>query len=195
MPVAGAATAVYLIMLLQQLWGYGPTQAAITGAVMAIGWSLSSVTVANVRQRSTRRILIRTGPLLLALGLILVLSGLLVTQLPVLLLGQVLIGMGFGISNGYIMLTIMEASSDAERDRTSALLPTTQSAGNALGAALAGVAANAAGYPHAVGSAAILSSIIPLFIMAVLAAILAFLAALRMVQLARDTPLATFAKE
>jgi len=75
MPVAGAATAVYLIMLLQQLWGYGPTQAAITGAVMAIAWSLSSVTVANVRQRATRRILIRSGPLFLAAGLLLVLLG------------------------------------------------------------------------------------------------------------------------
>lgn len=195
MPVAGAATAVYLIMLLQQLWGYGPTQAAITGAVMAVAWSLSSVTVANVRQRATRRILIRTGPLLLATGLVLVLLGLQWTQLPLLLLGQVAIGMGFGISNGYIMLTIMEASSDGERDRTSALLPTTQSAGNALGAALAGVAANAAGYPQAVENADVLASIIPLFIMGAAFALLAFLAALRMVQLAKVTPLGTFAEE
>ncbi|SMQ62941.1 Major Facilitator Superfamily protein [Devosia lucknowensis] len=195
MPVAGAATAVYLIMLLQQLWDYGPTQAAVTGAVMAVAWSLSSVTVANVRQRATRRILIRTGPLLLCLGLVLVLMGLEWTQLPVLLVGQALIGMGFGISNGYIMLTIMEASTDAERDRTSALLPTTQSAGNALGAALAGVAANAAGYPLAVEKSDVLGSIIPLFVMAAAFAILAFLAALRMVQLAKTTPLATFAEE
>ncbi len=195
MPVAGAATAVYLIMLLQQLWDYGPTQAAVTGAVMAVAWSLSSVTVANVRQRATRRILIRSGPLFLAAGLILVLLGLEWTQLPVLLAGQVAIGMGFGMSNGYIMLTIMEASTDAERDRTSALLPTTQSAGNALGAALAGVAANAAGYPRAMENADVLASVIPLFVMAAAFAILAFLAALRMVQLAKVTPLATFADE
>lgn len=162
---------------------------------MAVAWSLSSVTVANVRQRATRRILIRTGPLLLATGLVLVLLGLQWTQLPLLLLGQVAIGMGFGISNGYIMLTIMEASSDGERDRTSALLPTTQSAGNALGAALAGVAANAAGYPQAVENADVLASIIPLFIMGAAFALLAFLAALRMVQLAKVTPLGTFAEE
>ncbi|MBJ3785447.1 MFS transporter [Devosia sediminis] len=195
MPVAGAATAVYLIMLLQQLWGYGPTQAAITAAAMAVAWSLSSVTVANVRQRSTRRILIRTGPLLLALGLVLVLLGLEWTQLPLLVAGQAAIGMGFGISNGYIMLTIMEATDSAERDRTSALLPTTQSAGNALGAALAGVAANAAGYPLATGNDEVLTSIIPLFVMAIAFAFLAFLAALRMVQLAKTAPIATFAEE
>ena len=195
MPIAGAATAVYLIMLLQQLWDFGPTQAAITGAVMAIGWSMSSVTVANVRLRSTRRILICLGPLLLGLGLILVLLGLEWTQLPVLLVGQLAIGMGFGVSNGYIMLTIMEASTAEERDRTSALLPTTQSAGNALGAALAGVAANAAGYPHAVENADVLVAIIPLFAMAALFSLLAFFAALRLVQLAKVTPLATFAEE
>ncbi len=193
-PIAGAATAVYLIMLLQQLWGYGPTQAAITGAVMAVAWSLSSVTVANVRQRSTRRVLICTGPLLIGLGLILVLLGLEWTQLPVLLAGQVAIGMGFGISNGYIMLTTMEASTEAERDRTAALLPTTQSAGNALGAALAGVAANAAGYPQAVENADVLASIIPLFVMAAGFAFLAFLAALRLITLAKATPVNAFAE-
>jgi len=195
MPVAGAATAVYLVLLLQQLWGYGPTLAAALGAVMAIGWSCSSVTVANVRKRSTRRILIRTGPILLACGLLAVLFSLETAQLPILVIGQFAIGMGFGISNGYIMLTIMEASTDGERDRTSALLPTTQSAGNALGAALAGVAANAAGYAQAATSEAILSAIIPLFLMAVGFAALAWLAALRMVQLAKRTPIAEFASE
>ena len=102
--------------------------------------------------------------------------------------------MGFGMSNGYVMLTIMEASSDAERDRTSALLPTTQSAGNALGAALAGVAANAAGYATATDNATILAAIVPLFIVAVVFAGLAFLAALRMVHLAKSTPIGQFAE-
>lgn len=195
MPIAGAATAVYLVLILQQLWGYGPTHAAVIGAVMAIGWSMSSVTVANVRSRATRRILIRTGPVLLALGLFGVLVGLQITQPAVLIAGQFAIGMGFGISNGYILLTIMEASTDAERDRTAALLPTTQSAGNALGAALAGVAANAAGYAQATASGEMLAAIIPLFVMAIGFAALAFLAALRMVQLAKVTPIAQFASE
>lgn len=195
MPIAGAATGVYLVLLLQQLWDYGPTQAAIVGAVMAIGWSLSSVTVANVRKRSTRRTLIRIGPVLLALGLVGVFLGLQWTQPALLIVAQLAIGMGFGISNGYIMLTIMEASNDAERDRTSALLPTTQSAGNAIGAALAGVAANAAGYAVASNEAAILSAIVPLFILAVGVAGLAFVAALRLVALAKTTPVAQFATE
>ena len=194
MPVAGATTAVYLVLLLQQLWGYGPTLAAATGAIMAVAWSLSSVTVANVRQRSTRRILIRTGPVLLGVGLLGVLLGLELTQPAILILGQIAVGMGFGISNGYTMLTIMESSSDAERDRTSALLPTTQSAGNALGAALAGVAANAAGYAQATTAEGILTAIVPLFLMGVAFAAIAFVSALRMVRLAKATPVAQFAE-
>ncbi|MFC3703136.1 MFS transporter [Devosia honganensis] len=195
MPVAGAATAVYLVLLLQQLWDYGPTLAAAVGAIMAVGWSLASVTVANVRRRSTRHILIQAGPVLLALGLLAVLGGLQWTSPALLVVGQVATGLGFGMSNGYIMLTIMEASSDAERDRTSTLLPTTQSAGNALGAALAGVAANAAGYAQAPDKMAILASIVPLFAMAIAFAALAFLAALRLVRLAKVTPVGTFAEE
>lgn len=181
MPVAGAVTAVYLVMLLQQLWGYGPTLAGAVGAVMAVFWSLSSVTVANVRRRSTRKILIRTGPILLAIGLVGVLGGLLLTQ-PALLIGaQALIGMGFGMSNGYIMLTLIEASGDAERDRTSALIPTTQSAGNAIGAALAGLAANAAGYAVATSDSDVLAAIIPLFLTGTIAALGASACAFAMV--------------
>lgn len=195
MPVASAATIVYLIMLLQQLWGYGPTQAALVGAVMSIAWSVSSIAAANVRKRSTRRILIRIGPMLLAIGLVLALLGLLWTSLAILIIGQVLIGFGFGTSNGYLMLSIMETSPAEERDRTSALLPTTQSAGNALGAALAGVAANAAGYPLATTNDEVLTSIIPLFVMCALFGLLSFFAALRTVHLAKSATLSTFAEE
>ena len=195
MPIAGAATGVYLVLLLQQLWGYGPTLAAVMGAVMAMGWSSSSITVANVKQRATRRILIRLGPVFLALGLFGVFFALQWTQPVLLVISQLAIGMGFGMSNGYVMLTIMESSSDAERDRTSALLPTTQSAGNAIGAALAGVAANAAGYATATDGPAILMAIGPLFIVAIVFAGLAFFSALRLVHLAKRTPVAAFASE
>jgi MFS family permease len=185
MPVAGATSAVYLVLLVQQLWGYGPTLAGSIGAVMAVAWSLSAIVVANVRQRETRKVLIRTGPALLSLGLLGVLAGLLSGQLAVLLVAQLAIGAGFGISNGYLNLTLMEASSDADRDRTSALLPTTQSAGNAIGAALAGVAANGAGYATATSTATIQQAIIPVFVLGAAMAALAFVAAWRMASLVR----------
>ncbi|NMA98946.1 MAG: hypothetical protein GX970_12695, partial [Phyllobacteriaceae bacterium] len=94
-----------------------------------------------------------------------------------------------------LMLSIMETSPAEERDRTSALLPTTQSAGNALGAALAGVAANAAGYPQATENDAILAAVTPLFLLAIGYAVLSFLAALQTVHLAKSATLSGFAEE
>ncbi len=179
MPIAGATSAVYLVLLLQQLWGYGPTLAGVVGAVMAVAWSLSAVTVANARRRSTRKLLIRTGPVLVAAGLLGVLAGLEWTSLPLLIAAQIAIGAGFGISNGYLNLTLMESAPEGERDRTSALLPTTQSAGNAIGAALAGLAANSVGFAAATTREDMLVAIVPVFVLGATAAGLALLAALR----------------
>jgi len=193
MPVAQAGAAVYLILLLQQLWGYGPTLAGGIGAVMAVAWSLSAITVANVR-RETRKTLMRTGPALVTIGLVGLLAGLLSEQLAIIVVAQLAIGSGFGISNGYLNLSMMEAASDEERDRTSALLPTTQSAGNAIGAALAGVAANAAGYATATTGAEIHQAIVPVFVLGAIVGALAFLAALRTTSLmAKTTSTSAFA--
>lgn len=189
MPVAGAVTAVYLVMLLQQLWGFGPTLAGAVGAVMAVAWSLSSVAVANVRKRSTRAVLIRLGPVFLAIGISGVLCGLIFTLPPLLIVSQLLIGMGFGMSNGYIMLTLIETTSDAERDRTSALIPTTQSAGNAIGAAIAGLAANTAGYVVATTKEEVLTAIIPLFATGSIIAAIAAMTALAMVRRVAPAPI------
>ncbi|AKR57727.1 MFS transporter [Youhaiella tibetensis] len=193
MPVAQAGAAVYLILLMQQLWGYGPTVAGGIGAVMAVAWSASAITVANV-QRGTRKYLMRSGPALVTLGLAGLLAGLLSEQLAIVIVAQLAIGAGFGISNGYLNLSMMEAASDEERDRTSALLPTTQSAGNAIGAALAGVAANSAGYASATTADQIHQAIVPVFILGAVIAGCAFLASLRMTGLmARSTNTSAFA--
>jgi hypothetical protein len=96
-----------------------------------------------------------------------------------------IIGSGFGTCNGHLNLTMMEAASDGERDRTSALMPTTQSAGNAIGAALAGVAANSAGLATAVSAGEIKTAIIPVYLLGAAMAALAFAAAWQTVQLVR----------
>ena len=183
MPVAGAMSAVYLVLLLQQMWSFGPTLAGATAAVLSVAWSLSAIVVSNLRRIETRRVLIIGGPALLMVGLSTVLVGLLNGQVVLVLVGQIAIGSGFGIANGYLSLTLMEATTPDERDRVSALVPTTQSAGNAIGAALAGVAANLAGYASAMSLAAIGQAITPVYVLAASMAVLALVAALRMTRL------------
>ena len=183
--VAGAGSAVYLVLVVQQIWGYGPTVAGALAATLAVAWSGSAIAVANVRSKETRKTLIRLGPAMIGTGLVLVLGGLQLDQVIVVVVGQLVVGSGFGTCNGYLNLTMMEAASDAERDRTSALMPTTQSAGNAIGAALAGVAANSAGLATAVSTADIKFAIVPVYILGAAMAALAFAAAWRTVGLVR----------
>lgn len=183
--VAGAGSAVYLVLVVQEMWGYGPTAAGAIAAVLAVAWSFSAITVANVRSKETRKLLIRLGPAMIGSGLLLVLVGLQLDQVAVVVAGQLIIGAGFGTCNGYLNLTMMEAASDAERDRTSALMPTTQSAGNAIGAALAGVAANSGGMAVAASAADVKLAVIPVYLLGVVVAALAFAAAWRMVGMIR----------
>ena len=183
--VAGAGSAVYLVLVVQQMWGLGPTFAGMIAAVLAVAWSASAIIVANVRQKETRMVLILAGPAMSACGLLLVLMGLEVDWVVVVVAGQLIIGCGFGTCNGYLNLTMMEAASDQERDRTSALMPTTQSAGNAIGAALAGVVANSAGLATASSAAEIKFAIVPVYLLGASMAALAFVAAWRTVGLIR----------
>lgn len=153
MPVAQSAIAVYLIYALQALWGLGPLLAGLVSAVMAIFWSLTAIAVAGVESPQGRRRLIVAGPALLVSGLALAGSGFSFDFLLAVIAGQVLIGMGFGASWAYLSQTIMEAARPGERDRASALLPTIQSAGYGIGAAIAGLVANSSGLARAVSGA------------------------------------------
>src|SRR5690606_17034301 len=144
MPVAQSGAAVYIVYALQNVFGFGPTMAGSIGAVMAITWSLVAVTVSGVPPAIRPR-LIRIGPMLLVIGLGLLALALAMGQLPLVILAQGLIGAAYGTSWAYTSQTIMETARPGERDRASALLPTIQSAGYGIGAAIAGLIANGAG--------------------------------------------------
>lgn len=146
MPVAQATSAVYIVFGLQHVFGYGPTAAGGFGAVMAMSWSVVAVLIANLTSPSARRRAIRGGPVLQCAGMMLVAGGMTFHSLPVLVLGQVLVGAAFGSSWAYLNQMLMASSPAAERDKTSGLLPTLQSAGYAIGAALAGLTANSLGF-------------------------------------------------
>jgi MFS family permease len=163
MPVAQAVTSVYLILTLQNLWGYGPTKAGSFSATFAIAWSLFAILVANVQNPRNRRWMIRLGPALLVAGLVIIACGFSLDTPWVVLLGQILMGTGFGVSWAFLSQTIMEAARGGERDRASALLPTVQSAGYAIGAAISGLSANLVGYPLAATPDALREATITIF--------------------------------
>jgi MFS family permease len=146
MPLAQASTAVYLVLTLQTLWCFGATVAGAFNASLALAWSFSAIVVANLSTTAKRATFIACGPVLLVTGLATIVAGLVSDHAVVALAGQIAIGAGYGVAWAFLSQAVMENARDGERDRASSALPTLQSAGYAVGAATAGLVANAAGY-------------------------------------------------
>lgn len=185
MPLSQATSSVYLVYSLQYLFGYRPTLAGALGALMAISWSITAIGVANLRTERSRQTAIWLGPLLLVLGFATLAGAIGTVSIAMLAVAQVAIGAAFGLSWGYLSQMLMEATPGHERDKTSALLPTLQSAGFALGAALAGISANGAGLAVAQSAEAMRGVLTLTFAIALIWAIPASLAARRAVTLMR----------
>lgn len=161
MPLSEAALGVYLVYTLQHLWSMGPMAAGALSALMAVSWSLTAVITANISTQKARERLILLGIFTEAGGLVGTTLAIATGHLPGLILSLIAVGMAFGMAWAALSQTMMEASPPDDRDRTSALLPTLQTAGYAMGAALAGLIANRSGFSgtaspevlrHAVGN-------------------------------------------
>ncbi|SMC91426.1 MFS transporter [Rhizobium sp. RU36D] len=168
MPVAQATSGVYLVYGLQHVWSLSPTAAGALYALMAISWSTTAILVANIKLKQHTDRLIWLGPLCQIFGLGLLFSAFASGELAPVFAGQLVIGAGFGMSWAYLSKMTMEETPLAERDKTSALLPTLQSAGFALGGGLAGLAANSAGLAGADTPAAIRHALTIVFLIALL---------------------------
>lgn len=163
MPLAQAAGSVFLVYSLQHLWQLGPTAAGALSAVMAISWSLTAIAVASLGSLTLRNRIMLAGPMLLLAGLVAVLTAIGSGALWLVLAGQAMIGAGFGVSWGTLSQLMMDVSGDAERDRTSAMLPTLQSAGYAIGAAIFGLTANVMGFGVGVSAEVIRQAMLVVF--------------------------------
>lgn len=145
MPVAQAACRVYLVLLVEHVWYYGPTTAGQIQSLMALSWSGFALLVAHADDPCRQRMFIRCGPIMLMLGLLAALVAVPTASLLLLLASQVAIGAGCGLSWAFLNHAVMHAAPNEERDRAAAMVPATQSAGYALGAAFAGLLANSSG--------------------------------------------------
>ena len=147
---------IFVPLFLQRLHGIGPLIAGYIVALLAVGWSSSSI-ITSTWTGSRARLLIAGGPLLLlagAIGLALCvgheeLGPNLLLLIPI---GLSLLVMGFGIGSAWthLMPRVMQAAPAGEHDVTSAALNTIQLFATGTGAALAGLVVNLGG----LGSAA-----------------------------------------
>jgi MFS family permease len=142
--IAYSPLAIYAPLFLQRIHSLNPLAAGYMVAVASLAWTAAALTVASLSDEWPRRLII-AGPMAMAVGLLGV--GLLMAPGPaaVLLLPIILIGIGIGICWAFILQRIMTGAKRGEEDIAAASVATVQQAGIALGAAVAGLVANASG--------------------------------------------------
>jgi MFS family permease len=135
----------YGTFFFERLYDQTPLAAGFIIAIESVAWGVAAVVFATA-SLALERWLIRGGALTIAIGVI----GLMVTMplgnLFLVLPFVALQGAGFGMMWGFVIRRVVADAAPGERERTSAAVATTQQFGYAVGAASAGIVANALGF-------------------------------------------------
>jgi MFS family permease len=144
MSVGYSPLAIYAPLFLQRLHGVSPLGAGYMVALASLAWTTAALSVASLSEEWPPRLIIM-GPSAMAAGLAGV--GVLMAPGPVaaLILPIVLIGAGIGAAWAFVLQRVMSGAKGGEENIAAASAATVQQAGIALGAALAGLVANASG--------------------------------------------------
>lgn len=145
MSLSHSVGAVYLALALVEIWGYRPMVVGAIVLLMALTWSVVAVFASRNPSADRQDARTRLGPLLQVAGFAAIAAGLTMQWIAAIIVGQVLIGSGFGLAWANVNRAALAAAPDHERDRAGALLPTVSTAGYAVGAGLAGLVATATG--------------------------------------------------
>jgi predicted MFS family arabinose efflux permease len=145
MTAASMGFAIYAPPILQTLRGYSPLTAGYVVAVESLAWTVTALVVADASVWWDS-FWVRAGSLLL-LASVVVLGWALADQpLAAVLVGASLLGAAFGFSWSFMARRVMAALTDEDRAIGSSAIIAVRQAGAAAGAALAGAAANLAGF-------------------------------------------------
>ncbi|MBZ9821846.1 MFS transporter [Mesorhizobium sp. CA4] len=176
---------IYGPLLLTTLHGIPILTTGYIIAAESIAWSILSILIANAPLERERLIIV-VGALMIASGL----AGFAYTipagSIPLILLCALLQGGGFGVCWPFLTRVIVASARDGEQTIASAAVPTMQRIGYAVGAALAGIVANASGFSEGLNREAaagvagwLFMAFVPLGVFGCLAALRIFSAANR----------------
>ncbi|MDX8454103.1 MFS transporter [Mesorhizobium sp. VK9D] len=143
--VATCTFAIYGPLLLTTLHDIPILTTGYIIAAESIAWSILSIAVANAPLERERLIIV-IGALMIAAGLAGFAYAIPTGSIPLILLCALLQGGGFGVAWPFLTRVIVASASDGEQTIASAAVPTMQRIGYAVGAALAGIIANACGF-------------------------------------------------
>lgn len=167
---------IFAPLFFQRVHGLSPLWAGYLTALVAGGWSISAITTAGWTGARVRAVVLAAPIIMLASTLVLALSlGGTTGDLGAIVLASVALfalGMGIGPAFQQLSARVLSTTTATDNDQTSAALGMVQLFASGLGAAIGGVAVNAAGLPLADSSAEVASVARILFLVfAALAAI------------------------
>lgn len=182
----GTTTEIFVPYFLQHLHGFSPLAAGYLTAAMAGGWSAASLLSSGRTGAGAERML-RLGPVVGTLSLAVLALLMPVARMePVLqtiCMGLALAGAGFGVGAGWphLLTRVLSLAKPGEENLASTSITTVQLYGMAVGAAVAGLVANAAGLTQPGGNAGAQSAAVWLFASFAVAPAIAALLARRIV--------------
>jgi len=145
MSIAFVPLQIFVPVFLQRLHGFDPLTAGYTVAAASMAWTAAAIAVAGLSNRWPDRMII-AGPVVMGTGLL----GLAIAMPrgPVLAIVPmiILIGGGIGVCWAFTAQRIMRSARSGDEEIAASSVATVQQTGLALGAALAGLVANAAGF-------------------------------------------------
>jgi len=142
--IAYSPLQIFVPIFLQTLHGLDPLSAGYMVASASLGWTAASLAVAGFSPGRVDRLLV-AGPLAMALALVGLATLTPLRPVGMLLPAIVLLGVGIGACWPFMAQRVMSGARRGEEDVAASSVATVQLAGIALGAAFAGLVANAAG--------------------------------------------------
>ncbi|MBN8987573.1 MAG: MFS transporter [Rhizobiales bacterium] len=137
---------IYVPLFLQHLRGLDPLAAGFTVASGSLGWTIASIATANATRQWSDRMM-SAGPAIMGISLMAI-ALLLPSSVPTLVVVPAIVALGIGIGQcwPFVAHRIMSGAKAEDEVVAASAVPTVQQTGFALGAALAGVVANAGGF-------------------------------------------------
>lgn len=142
--MATIAIMVYGPLIMTTLHGTSALTAGYVVACGSIGWTIAAVSVSGLPEQHDR-VVIGCGMLLLTASLFGFIYSMVNGPVWLIAVFSLLEGAGFGMAWTFILRRATAISTASERERVAGAIPPMQRLGFALGAALVGVVANAAG--------------------------------------------------
>ena len=152
MSAGHSAGSTYLALLVREVFGLGPAAVGYIVVTMAFVWSVVAMIASRYEALAWRHATMWVGPLFQLFGFVALAVAIGLQWLPLVIAGQMLIGVGFGLSWANVNEAAMAAADGGERDGASALLPTMSTGGYAVGAALSGTISAATGLTASLAS-------------------------------------------